>query len=69
MKGGMKMGYWDATDNIKRKLGGNPICPIHKTEMTPQDDHGRFICWECGLENVHDLGHEERGFTIHEIKK
>ena len=54
------MGYWDRTDEVKRELGEqNPTCPIHKCEMFPIDDHGRFACFQCGLDKVQDLGGEE----------
>lgn len=47
--------YWSATDDYQREHGGNPTCPIHGTEMFPQDDHGRFVCFECGIGNPLDV--------------
>ncbi|MFC1594959.1 hypothetical protein ACFL3E_00845 [Patescibacteria group bacterium] len=43
------MGYWDATDLIRKELGGrNPNCPECGEEMVAVDDHGRFECFSCG---------------------
>jgi hypothetical protein len=39
------MGYWDTTDRILNVGGGHgPACPNCGREMSPADDHGRFIC-------------------------
>ena len=39
------MGYWDATDLIMKKHGGQgPPCNYCGNPMYPQDDHGRFAC-------------------------
>ena len=46
----MAHNYWTATAEIKEELGGkNPTCPECRKEMFPQDDHGRFKCWSCGM--------------------
>ena len=44
----MPQNYWSATYDIKKRLGGkNPICPVCQNEMFPEDDHGRFKCFDC----------------------
>lgn len=37
--------YWDRTDRIKA-LGQTPQCC--GKPMSAEDDHGRFICFDCG---------------------
>ena len=37
--------YWDRTDRIKT-LGQTPQCCGRP--MSAEDDHGRFICFDCG---------------------
>lgn len=46
--------YWSAThDYLERNGGHSPTCPACDKEMTPEDDHGRFICLFCPCaENV-----------------
>jgi len=40
--------YWTATDDYLKEHGGKgPICSCG-SEMVPQDDHGRFVCFDCG---------------------
>ena len=54
------MSYWDLTDTVRVELGGkNPTCSIHQCEMFSIDDHGRFMCPECGLDKVHDFGGDQ----------
>ena len=41
--------YWDRTDNILRRNGGqSPTCPACGAQMAAADDHGRFLCFSCG---------------------
>lgn len=48
--------YRLATDDyLDANEGKGPICPIHGTEMFAADDHGRFSCLECGLNNPLDV--------------
>jgi phage/plasmid primase-like uncharacterized protein len=57
------MSYWSATDEFLQKNGGNPKCPNCGSEMFPQDDHGRFICF-CSLGGGFDAVTNTRMHTL-----
>ena len=50
--------YWGATDEVIQQNGGaNPLCPNCGRPMTPEDDHGNFVCFtaDCSSGGSHGV--------------
>ena len=55
------MNYWNRTNEIKAKYGGQgPPCPYCTKPMFPEDDHGRFRCMCKGYMSMERARMERR---------